>query len=518
MPTRLSTNSCSDKEQPGRTNNTKQDTHLHMKPKWMTAIALCAMAVTACNEDTLEIGSSLIDENDLMEVSTGIYEATSRSVLADSVYARSYDCYIGNVKDPETGAYIKSEFMAQFNMMEGLELPPEETICASWNEHVAADSCEIWLYFNKDACYGDTLVPLKLNVLELKEPMSDNKSYYSNYDPKSEGYIRQDGIKKSMAFSLANLTYKDSVRNLSTYADIARITLNDPYTDKNGHTHNNYGTYILRNYYEHPEYFKNSYTFTNRLCPGFYFEVNDGLGMMANLQEIDMKVFYSYKPESTKINAALTTSSTPEVLQTTQIINDKAALQRLVSEDECTYLKAPAGIYTELTLPVDEIKLQHANDSLLSVSLALQRLNSGIQDNHYLFDAPEDILMVMKDSVYKFFEKGETINYESNYYSTLLNNQYDFGNIENMVTKMAQNKSNGLKEDPNWVANHPNWNKVLLVPITIITNVSSTTTNTANSVSLTISNEMALSTTKLEGGPKGKKIEVKVIYAKFKNN
>jgi len=484
-----------------------------MKLHKITAIAFCAMAIISCNEDTLEIGTSLINANDKMEVSTGIYEAESRSVLVDSVYARTYDCYIGNVKDPETGAYIKSEFMAQFNMMEGLTLPAKSTILGSYDNNIAADSCEIWLFFDKSECYGDSLTPIKLNVLELKEPMSDTKTYYSNYDPKGEGYIRTNGLKKSMAFSLSNLTYKDSIRNLSTYADIARISLNDPYTDKDGRTYNNYGTYILQNYYEHPEYFKNSYSYTHQLCPGFYFELDDGLGVMANIMEVDMKIFYSYQKNSTKVNAALTTSSTPEVLQTTRIINDKVALTKLVNDDEHTYLKAPAGIYTELTLPVDEIKLQHTKDSLLSVSLDLQRLNSGISDNFYLFDAPDDILMVMKDSVSTFFETNSSVNNLTNFTSTLLYNQYSFGNIENLITKMAWNKSEGLKSDPNWVANHPNWNKVYLIPITITTNVSATSAST--SVSATISNEMALSTTKLEGGPKGKKIQLKVIYAKF---
>ncbi len=484
-----------------------------MKLNFITAIAFCAMAFISCNEDTLEIGTTLIDKNDKMEVTTGIYEAVSRSVLVDSVYARTYDCYIGKVKDPETGAYIKSEFMAQFNMMEGLTLPDKSTIIGTADNDIAADSCEIWLFFDKEECYGDSLTPIKLNLLELKEPMSDTRTYYSNYSPKDEGYIRTDGLKKSMAFSLSNLTYKDSIRNLSTYADIARIALSDPYTDKNGKTYNNYGTYILRNYYEHPEYFKNSYTYTHQLCPGFYFELNDGLGVMANIMEVDMKIYYSYKKNSTTYHATLTTSSTPEVLQTTTIINDKTKLQELVNDDQCTYLKAPAGIYTELTLPVDEIMQQHATDSLLSVSLDIQRLNSGISDNMYLIDAPDDILMVMKDSLSTFFEKNNSVNNQTNFVSTLLYNQYSFGNIESLVTKMVWNKKEGLKQDPNWVTNHPNWNKIYLVPITITANVSATTTST--SVSSTISNEMALSTTKLEGGPKGKKIQLKVIYAKF---
>ena len=113
-----------------------------MKLKLMTAIAFCAMAIVSCNEETLEVGSTLTSENDKMNISTGVFTATSKSILADSVYARNFDCYFGNVRDPETGAYIKSEFMAQFNMLENPKLPAKDRIVGSKDGAIAADSCE----------------------------------------------------------------------------------------------------------------------------------------------------------------------------------------------------------------------------------------------------------------------------------------------------------------------------------------------------------------------------------------
>ena len=71
-----------------------------MKLRLITAIAFCAMAVMSCNEETLEVGQTITSDNDKLDVSTGIFNATSRSILADSVYARNFDCYFGNVRDP----------------------------------------------------------------------------------------------------------------------------------------------------------------------------------------------------------------------------------------------------------------------------------------------------------------------------------------------------------------------------------------------------------------------------------
>lgn len=472
-----------------------------MKLRLVTAIAFSAMAIMSCNEEILEIGTSITNDVDKVEVSTGIFNATSRSVLADSVYARNFDCYFGNIKDPETGAYVKSEFMAQFNMVEDKSMPAKDKIQSNVEGEIAADSCQILFYFNDSKCYGDTLMPVKINVLEMNKPMSDTKIYYSNYDPKKEGYIRVDGLKKNTALSI------------EYNGGLVEINLNDPYTDKDGRTYSNYGTYFLESYYAHPEYFKNSYSFTHSVCPGFYFEVDDCLGVMANLSEIDMRVYYHYLNKNDSVQSTyFEVSSTPEVLQTNRIINDMESLQKLVDDNSCTYLKTPAGIFTEVTLPVDEIREVHATDSLLSVAIDFQRLNSGVKDNDYMINSPTNILMVMKDSLYTFFEKRQLMDNTTSYISSLSTvNCYSFSNIGNLITQMAKLKANGLKSDSEWTAKHPDWNKVVLVPVA----TSTTSDSYGNTTISAVSNQMALSSTKLKGGPNGNKIEMKVVYAKY---
>ena len=481
-----------------------------MKTKSLLAIALSAMAIFSCSTDTDTIGTSLINENDRLVFSTDTFQAHTRSVLVDSVYARNYETYFGQVKDPETNTYVKTEFMAQFNMQENVTLPDISNMVLDKNNQITADSCEIWLFFDKTKCFGDSLAPLKMNILELDQPMSDNETYYSNYDPKANGLIRKDGLKKSLVFTMNNLTYTDSIRGLSSYADIARISLNEAYTDKQGVTYNNYGTYILRNFFEHPEYFKNSYSFIHSLCPGFYFELGDGLGLMAKFSEIHMRIYYRYKKDDETYITFLGSASTQEVLQTTKITNDKDALRQLVNKNECTYLKSPSGIFTEVTLPVDEIAQSHANDSLLSVSVSFCRENSGLEASSYLLKAPSTIIMLPKDSLQSFFEESKTYDYKSTFVTTLsTNNNYTFSNIGNLITLLNKNKVEGLASDPDWVNKHPNWNKVMLVPVSV-----SSTSSTA-SVSV-ISNQMGLGSTKLVGG-KDHPIDMKVVFARFKN-
>ena len=489
-----------------------------MRVRLLTAIAFTAMAMISCNEDTDSIGSSLTQSTDDLKINTGIYEATTRSILADSVYARNFDCYFGIVKDPETDTYVMNEFMAQFNVLEDMVLPDKSQIVSLIGGEVVADSCELWLYFDKDECYGDSLTPMKMGVLELEKAMDSEAIYYSNYDPEEEGYIRSDGLQKDLVFTLANLTYSDSLRNTSSYRDFARVTLNDEYKGKDGKTYSNYGSYILRNYYDHPEYFKNSYAFVHSLCPGFYFKLLDGLGVMAKMGRIVLKVFYRYESyvDEKTVNGVLTLASTPEVLQTVKVTNEKAGLQRLVNDNSCTYLKSPAGIFTEVTFPVDEIMDGHWLDYLLSVSISFQRINSANPNDKYNFDATETILLLPKDSLNTFFEKEKTYDYRHSYVASLIKNNYTFTNLGDLITTMYEEKILGELDDPNWTKKHPDWNKVVLVPITTPTLTTTTTNASTTTVTTTtpISHQIGLSSTQLVGG-KDSPIEIKVIYAKF---
>ncbi len=486
-----------------------------MKFRLFTAIAITAMAIVSCSEETAGIGKSLTDEDDKLQVSTGIFEAHSKSLVIDSIYAQNFDCFFGQIKDPETGTYVKTEFMTQFNLLEGVKFPSKELMVVE-DGQVIADSCEIWLFFNKERCYGDSLVPLKMRLQELIEPMDDNLVYYSDYDPEEAGYIREGGIDKKQMFSIVNHTYSDEARSSKGYGDIIRITLNDPYIAPDGQSYNNYGSYLLQTYYDHPEYYKNSYTFVHKVCPGFNFKIEDGLGVMANINDISLRLYYHYKKSNDAFtNTMMAFAATPEILQTCHVTNDKEGLKELAADNSCTYLKTPSGIFTEVELPVVKIMEGHHNDSLLSVNMTFQRMNSELFENEYLLKAPSMVLMIQKDSLFSFFEKEKTYDYRSSFVSSLNKNTYSFTNMGNIVTLMFRDMFVGSLLDPDWEKKHPDWNKVVLVPVTTILSAAQKT-NTAGAATATVNgicNNLALTSTKLVGG--NTPIKVNVIYAKF---
>ena len=479
-----------------------------MKTIIYTVIAIMScITIASCDDTTDSIGNSLTDNMDMLKVTTDTFNVATRSIVADSVLSRSTTGYLGKIRDIETGNYITGDFMAQFSTLENYKLPEKDSIVSLQDGEVIADSCSIRLFYTD--YYGDSLATMNITAYEM-EPMKEGVKYYSNFDPIAEGLIRNDGMKVNKTYTLTDLSISDEDRaDESSYTPNIKINLNKPYTDKNGVTYNNYGTYIMRMYYEDPDRFKNSYNFIHEVCPGFYFKTNDGIGSMAYITVSQLNIYFRYLNDSTYVGTT-SFSATEEVLQTTNISNDKQNIADLANDNTCTYLKTPAGIFTEITLPVDEITENHSNDTINTAKISLTRINNNTHDE-YSLSAPSTLLMIPKDSLYTFFENGDNVDYKKSFIATYSSstNQYTFNNISGMITYMADIKKKGLAENSNWLNEHPDWNRVVVIPVSVTTNSSSQIVK--------IVHDMSLTSTKLVGGSENpyEPIKINVIYSKF---
>ncbi len=476
-------------------------------------MALVAMSFVACDDTSETLGNTLTSTADQFTIITDTFEVKTRSIAVDSILAKSQYSYLGHIKDTETGTYVTCNYTTQFAILESLDgttiFPPLDSIISRDAANmVVADSCRMQIYFYSSI--GDSLNAMKLTAYELAKPIAEGEKYYTDFNPDEQGFIRANGIRKTKAYTTLDLNLSDSLRSLvvnKTNMESVMIPLNDSYTDKDGKTYNNYGTYLLRKYYENPNNYKSSYSFAHNVCPGFYIKSTDGIGVMSEVYLTELVLFYRYR-NGEEFNSSNILSGTEEVLQTTQIINDKAGIKKLVEDDkECTYIKAPAGIYTEVELPVTEIKFGHENDTISSAKIVFNRLNSPTDDSY--IDTPTHILMLPKDSLYSFFENK---NLPDNRYSFIGENSntyntYTFNNISPLISAMYEAKKSGNVTE--------NWNKVVLVPVSIEKSESS-----GSSTVTGISNEMSLKSTRLIGGERNPRepVRITVIYNKFETD
>ena len=468
-----------------------------MRKLLMAGIAMLTIAISSCDEDTNTMGYSLTSDADRFSLIPDTIPIDSmESIKADSVLARSSYSYLGRIKDPETGAYITSDFTTQFTVLEKeknyIFAPKKDITSLDTDGEPVATSCNLIVIIN--SYLGDSLTAMKLMVEELDKPIEENKLYYSNFDPEANDYIRNDGLKQAKMYSMVDLTLSDSARAArlnKNYYSYINIPLNKQYKAKDGTVYKNYGTYLMRTYYQHPEYFKNSISFIKNVCPGFYFKTVDGQGVMAEVLNVQMEVKFKYKSNDKEYDGSKIFYGTEEVMQATHIANEKGKIDSLVNVKNCTYLKTPAGIFTEVTLPVEQIKKGHINDSILSAKITFQRMADLNKKTDELLSDATQLLMIERDSLYSFFEKNNVTNNRTSFlavfYATL--NTYAYNNISSLINHMWSIRGKGSK----------NWNKVVLVPV----KTSTVSTSSYTSATVTgINNEMGITSTRLVGGIK----------------
>ena len=485
----------------------------------LTVLVIAALTFAACDDTTEEIGGSITNKIDNINISDSAFNVTTKSIVAGAVLSRNNTGLIGKMKDPETGNYVKGDYMTQLSVLPTFSVDTLDYIKQANKGSIEADSCYLLVSYN--ASYGDTIAPMKVTAYEMTKPMAEDQEYYSDYDAFKEGWVSENNQHWSSNYNLSNTS---DVKNFKIY-------LNKEYK-KDGKTYKNYGSYIMQTYAEHPEYFKTNYKFLHNVCPGFYIKNVGGTGNMAKIWNTEL-IFYWTRHKTIKAKDGVKDSTavsigynrfdgTEEVLQLNKIENDTKNLEKLASQQNWTYLKSPAGIFTEVTLPIEDIMKGHEKDTLNTATISFPRLNNVDEDNAYNFATPSTILMVQKDSLKSFFEKSKLADsrtsYTASYSSTgTYKNAYTFQNIANLVSAMYKNKGKG-----------ENWNKVVLVPVNVITTTQGYTT-----VISKINHDMSLASTRLIVGTDdpdkdytkdaktGKKvasgpIRIKVIYSKFK--
>uniref|UniRef100_UPI0026225717 DUF4270 family protein n=1 Tax=uncultured Haemophilus sp. TaxID=237779 RepID=UPI0026225717 len=146
---------------------------------------------------------------------------------------------------------------------------------------------------------------------------------------------------------------------------------------------------------KHPEYFINSTRLTNNVIHGFYIESTSGIGNIAYATITQLNVYFRFKSKSKSTDKTGMNSyaGTQEVMQRTNFVNNKSTMKKLVDDETCTYLKTPAGIFTEMTLPVEQICGGHANDTINSAEITLQRIRNSVESK-YTYDIPATVLMI----------------------------------------------------------------------------------------------------------------------------
>ena len=358
-----------------------------MKIKYLCALLLAALTYS-CDDTTPGIGDTTIPDGDHIQAGGKIYDVTTRSILADSVYARTSTAYLGRYTDPQFGEFT-SDFIAQFNCTDDFEFP-----------EAVQEITGLTLFVQYTKFFGDSLnsMRMRIDTLDKVIPEGDLNTFYTNVNP--------DNYYNENAKPIAEKAYSAG----GTDAHLTD-TLSSRYYTQTIKLPTNLGKFMYEKYKEDKNNYKNADAFIKNVLKGIYVRCTHGDGTILYIDNLDLRMHFSrlIKSSSNKLDSLVNTfadfAATKEVIQANRFQNSER-LKELVDKDNCTYIKTPAGIYTEATLPVDEIYEAHQNDTLNAATLSFTRFNEK-NNSSFAMGIPQYLLMVRKKEMYSFFEENK---------------------------------------------------------------------------------------------------------------
>jgi hypothetical protein len=414
----------------------------------------------------------------------------------DSILANTGEVYLGRYTDEESGTVFTSGFITQFGCNEDYGFPENGVIGDS------ATYTKLRLYFEE--YYGDSLNAMQCEVYALDNTLEEGTPYYTNLTPE-EFYNPDAEPLAKKTYNAVDYSVHDTLLNSDNYSRHIEIVLP-----------NSIGNNFISKYYEKDsegnhigkKYFANSEVFINDVFKGVYVKCVHGDGTVFKVYRARIDVgFKRYIESSSGEKDSIQALSAPfysgkEVLQTNRF--DNKDLRPLLDKKEYTYVKTPAGLFTEVKLPICE--LVENCDTINSAKIVFTRYN---EEAGALNSAHGTLLMLRKADMYKFFLKNQLSDGKTSYLTSFTSgsNEYVFSNIANLFKNCYKEYIDSGLSLAEWEAKNPDWDKVVLIPV-------STTADSNGSV-VKIVHDISIASMRLRGGTEYE-IPIEVVTSKFK--
>lgn len=542
-----------------------------MKAKY-ALIALLAITFFGCDDNTAGLGLGMFpgsDQNINGKLTT--YDVTTESVPAGQIYAKSNIGYVGKFTDDLFGTY-QAGFLSELNCTKGMTFPGvyngtafdsnnklTKTMVGEDGDAKDKEDIEfvykgkegeseiignihtIELYLWYSSYFGDSLTASRLSVYELggdnKEILNKDNAYYTNIDPND--FYDPQNLLGTKAYTAVDLSVKDSIRKLSTYVPSVHVSFDHDAAMR-------IGKKIIKEAYESGANFDRDKL--KEAFKGIYVKGDYGDGTILYIDDVQMNVVYKcYAIDSIKgtilpkqvveeggskdstYYGYRMFNSTREVIQANSLDNDQAAIEKCIKDPDLTYIKSPAGIFTQVTIPVSEIAENLQGDTLNAVKLGIPIYNE-TSDKKFGMTKPRSVLLIRKKYKDTFFEKNQlsdgTISSLFDYSNNTLSfTQYTFNNITQMInncladreaarnllpmTFKVTNPETGIEETKTankieeW-EDYSEWNKFVLIPVLVTKDASSSNSyyGTSSSNIISIQHDLKPGYVRLKGGTK----------------
>jgi len=460
-----------------------------MKLKYLYALLLTAL-IYSCDDSTTGIGDSTIAAGDSIPAGIATYNVHTRSILADSVYARTSTAYLGKYTDPQFGEFT-ADFITQFNCTDNFEFPEDIQ---------EITGLQLRLFYS--TFFGDSLNAMRLQVDTLNQiiPEKELNLFYTSVDP-TQYYDSNSKPLARKAFAARGASAKDS---LIVSLNSSGATVTTSYYWQDITLPIALGQQMYDKYKANKENYRDAESFIKNVLKGFYVHCTHGDGTILYIDDMKLHLTFKNLIESSSgkkdslVNGGIVFAATKEVIQANRFQNSEQ-LEELTTETNHTYLKTPAGIFTEVTLPIEEIAEMHQRDTLNAATITFTRYNEQ-SGSKYQMGIPQYLLMVRKADMYNFFEKNKTFDNKTSFLAQYSGsgesaNTYSYTNIGPLIAYCMAEKAQGKQDE--------DWNKVVLIPV-------KTETDSNNNI-IGVKSNLDMESARLVGGEKSP-LKMQVLY------
>lgn len=461
--------------------------------------------LTACKNDVFTAGDSVLNDADVIVVKADTFSIRSGIVECPRIISSPDSFLVGEI-ETDYGV-LRADILTQFACPLGYQFPDNAVI----------DSVCLFMYYRSWLGNGES--PLSVNVYEIDRKgleYAPVKPYMTDlniddYCSLTDSTILLYNEKLVVAAKKTDSVYS-SVEG--AYLPMVRCKLNSSFAQR----------FAMMRRYEDQEDF-------NRFFKGIYITSNFGSSTILHMADICLGVYYHFnykKAESDRDTVIYDMKgfyANSEVRQLNRFCYpDKQELIHSLGKDSnmYNYIIAPAGVYTRMNLPLermrkvitsqlDTVKRAYVNQAELRVDVlnVYDGSQTGIQPNDWLQPA-QYMLLIKENSEERFFCQKELPSDTVALLSSLMSGTDSDGKTNYYYSyDLSTLLTNQLR-----MVNSLDTLKMLLVPVSVETTSSGSSTGSASIVS--VKQSQIISATQIRSANNADNpLTLKVVYSGF---
>ena len=463
-------------------------------------LSVMACLLASCKDDVATTGESVLGVEDRIVVLADTFPISSDILSYDSIISQADSFLLGEIETDY--GLLRASILTQLACPEGYSYPEGFTVDS-------VDSICLFMYYG--SWVGDDNSPISINAYMLdKGTFRYSSTYATNLDI-SDFCSREHCILTNHRIVVAS-EKRDSIQSSSgTYVPMIRMRLNDDFV----------------NYFSAIQSFESQEKF-NEQFNGLLIESSFGSSAVLNISDIALGVYYHFSynkaGRDTVVQDMKAFYANSEVRTVNHLeYQDKPQWIEGLRQnaDSFNYIIAPAGVYTCLRFPMEQMEeLIYAQmlDSLDEETILLKRPyvnkaevrvaveNMGEEKGRNSWLQPADyMLLIREQSIDRFFKNRELPSDTCALLSALQQGVDSLGNtIYYYSYDMSDFLTNQLRQEANDTILD-----MLLVPVTVGTTTNAYSTSAVSSVR----QQQTMSATKIRSAKNG--MDLKIVYCGF---